>query len=192
MKIGIISDIHADPRALRRTLEDMPSVDQVLCAGDVISDYRFCGETVELLERAQVQCIQGNHEVGFFGGRNPDYLKKCQREFAPHLLDFLLAAPTSLALEAAGRTMLMVHASPWEPFDTYIYPQSPQLARLAPLPYDLVILGHTHVPMVHRIDGVTVINPGSCSQPRDQDRRGSYAIIELERNEVEIRRVLLH
>jgi putative phosphoesterase len=192
MKIGIISDIHADPRALRRTLEAMPSVDQVLCAGDVISDYRFCGETVELLERAQVQCIQGNHEVGFFGGRNPDYLKKCQREFAPHLLDFLLAAPTSLALEAAGRTMLMVHASPWEPFDTYIYPQSPQLAHFAQLPYDVVILGHTHVPMVHRIDGVTVINPGSCSQPRDQDRRGSYAIIELERNEVEIRRVLLH
>lgn len=192
MKIGIISDIHANPRALRRTLEDMPSVDQVLCAGDVISDYRFCGETVELLQRAQVQCIQGNHEVGFFGGRNPDYLNKCQREFAPHLLDFLLAAPTSLALEAAGRTMLMVHASPWEPFDAYIYPQSPQLARFAQLPYDVVILGHTHVPMVHRIDGVTVINPGSCSQPRDQDRRGSYAIIELERNEVEIRRVLLH
>ena len=192
MKIGIISDIHADPRALRRTLEDMPSVDKVLCAGDVISDYRFCAETVELLQQAQVQCIQGNHERGFFGGCNPDYLKKCQREFAPSLLDFLVAAPTLLEMEAAGRTVLMVHASPWEPFDAYIYPQSPQLARFAPLPYDVVILGHTHVPMVHRVDGVTVINPGSCSQPRDQDRRGSYAILDVERDEVEIRRVLLH
>jgi predicted phosphodiesterase len=89
MKIGIVSDIHAHPRALRRTLEDMPSVDMVLCAGDVISEYRFCAETVDLLRQARVHCIQGNHETGFFGGRNPDYLRKCQREFAPELLDFV-------------------------------------------------------------------------------------------------------
>jgi putative phosphoesterase len=192
MKIGIVSDIHASPQALRRTLEDMPSVDTVLCAGDVISDYRFCAETVDILQRAQVQCIQGNHETGFFGGRNPDYLRKCQREFAPELLEFLASAPTSLEFEMAGATVLMVHASPWEPFDEYIYAHSPQLARFAQLPYDFVIIGHTHVPMVHRADGVTVINPGSCSQPRDQDRRGSYAILDLERRVVELRRVLLH
>jgi putative phosphoesterase len=86
----------------------------------------------------------------------------------------------------------MVHASPWEPVNDYIYPGSPQLRRFAQLPYDFVILGHTHVPMVQRVDGVTAINPGSCSQPRDGDRRGSYAILDVERREVEIRRVLLH
>jgi putative phosphoesterase len=191
MKIGIISDIHASPQALRRTLEDMPSVDTVLCAGDVISDYRFCAETVDLLQRAQVHCIQGNHETSFFGGRNPEYLRRCQREFAPELLDFLRLAPLSLELESAGAKVLMVHASPWEPFDEYIYAQSPQLARFAQLPYDIVIVGHTHVPMVHQADGVTVINPGSCSQPRDQDRRGSYAILDLESRVVDLRRVLL-
>jgi putative phosphoesterase len=192
MKIGIVSDIHAHPQALRRTLEDMPSVDKVLCAGDVISDYRFCAETVDILQRAQVQCIQGNHESSFFGGRNPDYLRKCQREFAPDLLDFLASAPLSLEFEVAGGKVLMVHASPWEPFDEYIYPHSPQLARFAQLPRDFVIFGHTHVPMVHQANGVTVINPGSCSQPRDQDRRGSYAILDLDRRVVELRRVLLH
>jgi putative phosphoesterase len=192
MKIGIVSDIHAHPQALRRTLEDMPSVDMVLCAGDVISDYRFCPETVDILRRAQVQCIQGNHETGFFGGRNPDYLRKCQREFAPELLDFLASAPLSLEFEAAGAKVLMVHVTPWEPFDEYIYPHSPQLARFAQLPYDVVIVGHTHVPMVHQANGVTVINPGSCSQPRDQDRRGSYAVIDLESRAAEVRRVLIH
>src|SRR5918992_4109929 len=188
MKIGIVSDIHASPRALRRTLEDMPSVDQVWCAGDVISDYRFCAETVDILQRAQVQCIQGNHETGFFGGRNPDYLRKCQREFAPELLDFLASAPSSLEFEAAGGKVLMVHASPWEPYDEYIYPHSPLLARFGQLPYDFVIFGHTHVPMIHQVGGVTVINPGSCSQPRDQDRRGSYAVLDLEQRSVELRR----
>jgi uncharacterized protein len=192
MKIGIVSDIHADARALRRTLQDMPSVDRILCAGDSISDYRFCAETVDILQRAQVQCIQGNHEASLFGGRNPHYFRKCQQEYAPDLLDFLASAPLSLTFEAAGGSVLMVHASPWEPFDEYIYPHSPQLARFAQLPYDFIIFGHTHVPMVHRVDGVTVINPGSCSQPRDQDRRGSYAILDLEQRVVELRRVVLH
>jgi putative phosphoesterase len=126
-----------------------------------------------------------------FSGRNAAYLKKCQAEFAPALLDILATAPVSLALEVGGARLLMVHASPWKPFEEYIFPRSPQLPRFAQLPYDFVILGHTHVPMVEYVDPVTVINPGSCSQPRDQDRRGSYAILDLERREVALRRVRL-
>ena len=191
MKIGILSDIHAEPKALRRVQADMPSVDGVLCASDAVSEYQFCAETVQLLQHVNAQCIHGNHEMVLFSGRNAAYLKKCQAEFAPALLDILATAPVSLALEVAGARLLMVHASPWKPFEEYILPRSPKLPRFAPLPYDFVILGHTHVPMIECVDRVTVINPGSCSQPRDQDRRGSYAILDLERREVELRRVRL-
>ena len=191
MKIGILSDIHAEPKALRRVLADMPSVDRVLCAGDAVSEYQFCAETVHLLQHVNAQCIQGNHEMVLFSGGNAAYLRKCQAEFAPELLDALATAPTSLALEVAGARLLMVHASPWKPFEEYILPHSPKLPRFAQLPYDFVILGHTHVPMVECVDRVTVINPGSCSQPRDQDRRGSYAILDVERWEVALHRVRL-
>jgi putative phosphoesterase len=191
VKIGILSDIHAEPKALRRVLADMPYVERVLCAGDAVSEYQFCAETVQLLQQVNAQCIQGNHEMVLFSDRNAAYLKKCQAEFAPALLDALATAPISLELDMAGARLLMVHASPWKPFEDYILPLSPQLARFARLPYDFVILGHTHVPMVECVDRVTVINPGSCSQPRDQDRRGSYAILDLERREVELRRVRL-
>ena len=192
MKIGIFSDIHAQPQALRRVLEDMPSVDRLLCAGAAISESRVCAETVELLQRAEVDCIQGNHEKVLFGGANPQYLEKCQAEFAPDTLDMLATAPVSLAFEAAGARVLMVHASPWQPFDEYILPNSPQLSRFAQLPYDIVILGHTHIPMMHHADGMMVINPGSCSQPRDLDPQGSYAILDVEQREVRIRRVRLN
>ena len=191
MKIAIVSDMHAEPKALKRVLADMPSVDRVLCAGDAVSEYQFCAETVQLLQHVNAQCIQGNHEMVLFSGRNAPYLSKCQVEFAPELLDALATAPVSFAFEAAGARILMVHASPWKPFEDYILPHSPKLARFAHLPYDFVILGHTHVPMVERVSGVTVINPGSCSQPRDQDPRGSYALLDVERREVEIRRVRL-
>lgn len=191
MKIGIVSDIHADARALRRALEDMPSVDALLCPGDAVSEYRFCADTVELLQKANVLCIQGNHEVVLFGGRNPAYLKKCRETFAPESLEFLSSIPLSRELEFDGAKVLLVHASPWEPYDEYIYPHSTRLTQFSTLSHDLVCFGHTHVPLTHKAGQVLVVNPGSCSQPRDQDRRGAYAIFDTYTREATIRRFSL-
>ena len=191
MRIGIISDIHADPRALRRALEEMPSTDVLLCPGDAVSEYRFCPETVEILQQAQVLCIQGNHEQVLFGGRNPTYLKKCQATFSAESLDFLATAPVSRDLQCNDVKVLLVHASPWEPYDEYIYPGSARLSRFATLSHDLVCFGHTHVPLIHRAGNVTIVNPGSCSQPRDQDRRGAYAIFDTYTREATIYRFSL-
>ncbi|MGE0825083.1 MAG: metallophosphoesterase [Candidatus Binatia bacterium] len=191
MKIGIISDIHADARALSRALEDMPSIDVLLCPGDAVSEYRFCTETVELLQRANILCIQGNHEVVLFGGRNPGYLKKCRETFPAEALDFLATAPLRRDLEYDGTQILLVHASPWEPYDEYIYPGSTRLANFSTLSHDFVCFGHTHVPFIHQEGSVTVINPGSCSQPRDQDRRGAYAVIDTYNKEAKIYRFSL-
>jgi len=188
MKIGIVSDIHANPRALRRALEDMGSVDMFLCAGDSISEYRFCPETVEILRTSQVRVIRGNHEAVLLGGRNPQYLKKCQTEFSADLLDYLSTAPLSIEMTADEARILMTHASPLPPYEDYVYAGSPILRQVGALPYEFIIIGHTHIPMVHKTNGVTVINPGSCSEPRDQDRRGSYAILDTAMREVEIRR----
>src|SRR5215813_8046637 len=159
MKIGIVSDIHADPTALLRALEDMPSTDVLLCPGDAVSEYRFCPETVEILQQARVLCIQGNHELVLFGGRNPAYLKKCQANFAANTLDFLATAPVSRELEFDGTKILLVHASPWEPYDEYIYPGSVRLASFATLAHDLVCFGHTHVPLLHEPGLTTVTCP---------------------------------
>lgn len=186
MKIGIVSDIHATPHALRRALEDMPSADLLLCPGDAVSEYRFCPETVELLRRTGTLCIQGNHEIVLFGGRNPAYLQKCHATFPADTLDFLAAAPVSRELTCDGLRILLVHGSPWDPYDEYIYPHSTKLARFATLAYDMVCFGHTHVPFVYQAGHVMVINPGSCSQPRDQDRRGAYAIFDTATREATI------
>jgi predicted phosphodiesterase len=111
MKLGIISDIHADPKALRRALEDMPSIDALLCPGDAVSEYRFCTETVEILQQANVLCIQGNHEVVLFGGRNPAYLKKCKETFPAEALEFLATAPLTRDLTFNDTKVLLAHES---------------------------------------------------------------------------------
>lgn len=46
---------------------------------------------------------------------------------------------------------------------------------------DIVMFGHTHKPYLETRDQVTVLNPGSLSYPRQEGRRPSYIIMEIDR-----------
>lgn len=46
---------------------------------------------------------------------------------------------------------------------------------------DIVMFGHTHRPCLIQEDGLTILNPGSLSLPRQEGRKPSYMIMELDR-----------
>ncbi|MCI9221611.1 MAG: metallophosphoesterase [Lachnospiraceae bacterium] len=50
---------------------------------------------------------------------------------------------------------------------------------------DIVIYGHTHKPVVDKKDGVIAVNPGSLSYPRQEGRRPSYIVMEVEGKKVD-------
>lgn len=45
---------------------------------------------------------------------------------------------------------------------------------------DIVMYGHTHRPYLEEAPGLTVLNPGSLSLPRQQGRAPSYIVMELD------------
>ncbi len=45
---------------------------------------------------------------------------------------------------------------------------------------DIALYGHTHISNILYEDSVYIVNPGSCSQPRDS--KASYAVIDIEKN----------
>ena len=47
---------------------------------------------------------------------------------------------------------------------------------------DTVIYGHTHVPEIEEVDGVTVMNPGSIEWPKQFDMMQSFGIINVDDN----------
>ena len=47
---------------------------------------------------------------------------------------------------------------------------------------DIALYGHTHISKILYEDGVYLVNPGSCSSPREG--RPSYAVIDIEKNGV--------
>ena len=45
---------------------------------------------------------------------------------------------------------------------------------------DIVMYGHTHKPVIDVSDNIVAINPGSLSYPRQENRRPSYIIMEID------------
>lgn len=50
---------------------------------------------------------------------------------------------------------------------------------------DIVIYGHTHKPVVDKRSRVIAVNPGSLSYPRQEGRRPSYIVMEVEDEKVD-------
>lgn len=45
---------------------------------------------------------------------------------------------------------------------------------------DIIMYGHTHRPLLEQEDGVTILNPGSLSFPRQEGRKPTYLIMEID------------
>ena len=55
MRLGIISDIHCNHEALRIALDRMGPVDELLCAGDAVYQFRFSNEVMRILRERQAR-----------------------------------------------------------------------------------------------------------------------------------------
>lgn len=47
--------------------------------------------------------------------------------------------------------------------------------------FDIVMFGHTHRPYLEQAGDIVVLNPGSLSYPRQEGRKPSYIIMDLDR-----------
>ena len=194
MKIGIVSDIHANLRGIEQALALLDDCDEVLCAGDLMYQYRFSNDVLALLQERGVHAILGNHDKIVLYA--PSHPLRASPTVGPEYLRYLGGLPNTLSLQFGTTAVQMFHGSPWDDehgrVTPYLYPQDgKQMQRLAELPADVVILGHTHVPFAHQEGRVLIVNPGSCAEPRDGSGEQSCAVLDAETLAVEFRRFTL-
>lgn len=188
-KIGLISDIHANLAALEHALDllDGQNVDQIVCAGDVVEKGPDGDAVVDLLRSRAIPCVMGNHD--YFAIGNQAWLR-ATKPFVPsalrarllkaETLAFLRALPRTLVFTWEERQVFVAHGAPWAISD-YVYPNSPpQLyGRIRQeTQTDVVVLGHTHVPMCIEIEGTRVMNPGAVCGENDEGL-ASCAVLTL-------------
>ncbi len=184
MKLGIISDLHCNAAAVRVALERMGDVDELLCVGDVVFEYRFDNDVVELLRERGARTVLGNHDTVLLSSHG------ARARAAAHVrqanVDWLAAQPLTIEVRVDGKLLHMTHASPCAPHTQYVWPGSAEVARIAEIDADFVILGHTHAQMAERVGRALLINPGSVGDPRDHTngRQCSYAVLDTSTDEV--------
>jgi predicted phosphodiesterase len=134
--------------------------------------------------------VQGNHDRANADGLPP----RCHPEFAwlseavvpltRAQLDtddkaFLRGLPRWAVRDIDGVRVACFHAKPSDPLYGYLPPDPVAWAReVDELEADLILVGHTHVPMDLRIGYRRVVNPGSVGQPKHGDSRAAFAILE--------------
>jgi protein phosphatase len=115
-------------------------------------------------------------------------------------IDWLKSLPITRNLIIDNVRIYLTHGSPRNPLYGYLKPSLPEseillaltpsiyAVRPKPVDTDLIVVGHTHIPMDLRIRGMRVLNPGSVGQPRDGDYRSSAAILDLRSGEFRLYR----
>ena len=212
MRIAVVSDVHSNLVALDTVLEALRPFDALWHLGDVVGYGPQPDEVVERLSSLNAVGVCGNHDAAAIGKITTQLFNDDART-AVEWTATRIGASTLRWLEALPEErdegeFHLVHGSPRDPIWEYVY--STQVARASFLaftsPYCLV--GHTHVPRVHRADGERIqelhpddgaslaldarralINPGSVGQPRDGDPSAAGMLLDTGAGTLTWRRV---
>src|SRR5258706_5674667 len=169
MKIGLISDIHADADGLRIALDRLGQLgaDKILCAGDLVERGTGGDAVIDILRAANIPTIKGNHEFSILA----KHRRRAEsgsgglgfRELTAESLSYIESLPERLKLSFGECSLLLAHGTPWDDF-TFAFPDSAPMLfkRIAYMAKSqIVVLGHTHEPMCVHVGATRVLNPGS-------------------------------
>lgn len=199
MKVGLISDIHANLPALTAVLEDMPSdIDSICCLGDIVGYSAWPAECVMRVRDVCDIVVQGNHDrdiddpEAYSGNEMAQAgLQHAKERLSAEQISWLSELPPMT--EAFDDQLVLAHSHP-ENTDRYVMKgMFTSVATYMSERNQVLALGHTHqqaaVNMAQFDRHGWVINPGSVGQPRDGNPEAAYAIADLTQPMVELRRV---
>lgn len=194
----VLSDIHANLPALQAVIDDAGQHDTVFFCGDLVGYYPWPDHAIETAREEHFLGVRGNHDEALvaestfgFNSVAAEALRWTEENLSEESRAYLKELPYTRREEVQGADVLVVHGSPAAPVSEYVYPEqvTEQFLERQNVNADVLLLGHTHVPFVKRVGETLVVNPGSVGQPRDGDPRASYAVVNVEEQEADIRRV---
>ena len=109
-----------------------------------------------------------------------DYIREiagCPVEIVAGNNDFFSRLPKEKEIMLGGYRTLLTHGHSYRvSFTTELLKEDARVRG-----FQIAMFGHTHKPLVDRSGPVTLINPGSISYPRQDGRRPSYILMEIDR-----------
>jgi diadenosine tetraphosphatase ApaH/serine/threonine PP2A family protein phosphatase len=214
VRVAVVSDIHSNLHALEAVLAeiDAEAPDELWCLGDLVGYGARPNECcAAIAERADV-CLAGNHDLAVrgtidldeFGGEAGVAARWTRGVLEPEAKELL----DRLEPQGAAHGVALYHGSARDPVWEYVLSDEAAFVTIALANVPLVLVGHSHVALQIvlsgeeiaggaapagtevDLDGVqALLNPGSVGQPRDNDPRAAYLLLDLETKRASFRRV---
>ena len=217
MRLGILSDTHANYEALSAVFEAYKheNIDEFHCLGDTVGYGGSPNECCDLVRTWCTSTVLGNHDAAVAGRMDYSYYYEAAR----HALDAHAQAVSAenmrwlreldYDLRLDQHDLHLCHGSPVR-LQEFEYIFAPEQARECLPIYDqlaqLTLIGHSHLCKVFALteDSVEELPPidfdlqpdrkyicsvGSVGQPRDYDNRASYTVFDTEALRFEFKRV---
>ncbi len=218
MRYAIFSDIHSNLEALRVALDAVEpmGLDGIFSLGDLVGYNADPNECIRLIREREIPTLMGNHDAAACGLSDAVDFNPIARAAAiwtretltPEYNDYLLSQPEQRSLTEEIR---LVHGSLLHR-DHYLLSRYDILENVLRMRMEqpgirILFFGHTHNQVAFSCDNennvsqissprfslqddrVYLINPGSVGQPRDQDPRCSFLLLDEEARTVEFVRL---
>lgn len=215
MRVVIVSDIHSNIVALETVLEAAGQYDALWCLGDTIGYGPRPNECIAAVMAHSTVAIGGNHDLACLGKVDlTDFNPEARRaniwngeQLTPEHRAWLEELPIETRID---ERFVAAHGSPREPVWEYLIQPEQAIENFPLFDTQVCLIGHSHIQLGFRLRpngicerwlpeaGETLdlgtterffINPGSVGQPRDQNPRAAYAILDTETGSIEFQRV---
>lgn len=174
MKVGIISDVHGDYGALETTLHKLQQdhhVSRILCAGDLVGRGPEQDRVVECIRQHQIATVRGNHDEWYY-------------DISEENVSYLKDLPIDWKGEIDGRKVFMCHGKPgnnmWGMYRDHLSETYLRMV-LTSLKVDVLVTGHTHMPLYMRVPEGILVNPGSLYTFESvRETSMTYGVLDLD------------
>jgi putative phosphoesterase len=192
MKLGLISDIHGDMVALELAWAHLTvmGVDRIVCAGDLVGYGPHPDKVVAFLTEHAIDSVRGNHDrwaveraaglpgiPSTFGGGLP----------SKDSVETLKLLSAYRLVEDGSRVGVIAHGSPGDDMEFVTrstHPPEKLDGWLKEMGASLLVVGHTHKPMLYRSEFGLVVNPGSVISAPVVSTSRTFAVLDWEGNAV--------
>jgi predicted phosphodiesterase len=207
MRIAVLSDIHGNLPALEAVTTDLGRFDPdlVFVAGDFQNRGPNPREVTAFIYQSGWTILRGNHEDYVIRQSQSskiddltDYYNWLPARWTADLtrdsVEWVKGLPIATTLTGPKElSIIIAHGSP-RSNDEGFFPTTPETKAAEMIgsnPPALLCVGHSHIPLIRRINTTLLVNVGSVGFPFDGDHRASYGVINWGRNrwEIDIRRV---
>ena len=199
MKLGLISDVHANIVALEAVMKKLEEneVDTIVCLGDLVGYGPAPNEVIELIRKKRVLCSLGGSDervaFDFIGARRRRGVADKTIEWTHTVieksnLNYLRGLPVQARLRTPVGRLRYFHSGINSPSETLKIGETvaEQVQVLDECRCKILAIGKSHVPYSKKLPSGWIINPGSVGLTLNGEPGADYAILDISKNDIDV------